>query len=232
MINLPRPLLVLGSARSGTTLFQRLLNSYDDVMIWGEHDGFLEPVAKSYFSLKDSPSMKEFSYPQALGPKVDIQEYKRPDQWQAWNNWFRPEDLNPIYRNLLEHFFISSWSDQLNYWGFKEIRYSKEDSVVDFILSINPDSKAVIIFRNPLNVIESQLGAFAGIGGRLEKVRKILILPKIVKMALEWKKMNQGFLDLHRTKPECITIFSYENFISKEGVKEAVFEKLGLKFTE
>ena len=34
-----------GGRRGGTTLLQRVLNSYDDVAVYGEHEGVLTPIA-------------------------------------------------------------------------------------------------------------------------------------------------------------------------------------------
>lgn len=226
------PLLLLGSARSGTTLFQRILNSYDEIIIWGEHDGFLQPLAESYFTLTTSPSMKEFSYPQALGSEVDIKEYKSPEQWQAWNNWFKQDDITSIYESFLRNCFASCWEQDLKYWGFKEIRYGENDKVIDLFLSINEKSKIVVIYRNPLNVIESQLSAFAGIGGRLEKLRKLIMLPKIIRMARTWRDMNQGFIKHHKKSPASVTIFSYERFTSDTRFSEQVLNNLGLSLGE
>ena len=43
------PIFLLGTHRSGTTLLQRIVNSSEDAMIWGEHGGFLGDIAEAYF---------------------------------------------------------------------------------------------------------------------------------------------------------------------------------------
>ena len=58
------PVFLVGTGRSGTTLVQRLLNSYSDTLIWGEHAGFLQQYSEAYNLLSKSPSMDEFSYSQ------------------------------------------------------------------------------------------------------------------------------------------------------------------------
>lgn len=225
-----RPLLILGSARSGTTLLQRILNSYDNVIIWGEHGGALRHIANSYFELINSESMQEFSYPQAKGPEVDLSYYKNPEQWQAWNNWFRPDDVCKTYKYMLENMFESPWRNQVRYWGFKEIRYGSSDKVIDLFLSCFPDTRVLFLYRNPLNVIDSQLQAFENIGGRLQAVRKTLNLGKVVRLALRWRRLNKKLLAYHHTFPENVLILRYETMISDTNVLQSVMARIGLGF--
>ena len=229
--NIPTPLLLLGSSRSGTTLFQRILNSYDDVIIWGEHSGFLRQLSDSYFHLKDSSSMDEFSFPQARGNRVDIGEYKNPKQWQAWNNWFTKNDIKDAFKEFTESFFLSQWGSGLNFWGFKEIRYGEDDRVIDYFMELIPSTKVVVIFRNPLNVIESQLSSFMDIDGRFAKLRKIILIPKIIRMCLIWNKKNRNFLKYFRAYPENVYIFPFERLIEDPKNLESILIKVGLNPT-
>lgn len=224
------PLLLLGSARSGTTLLQRIMNSYDEVMIWGEHNGSLAELADSYFNLLDSESMGEFSYSQAKGNLVNLGTYKNPEQWQAWNNWFERGDLKDIYRQFLASMFRSSWGDGLKYWGFKEIRYGADDRVIDMFRSCFPGTKVLFLYRNPVNVIDSQLHAFHRTGGRLKKLRKLLKLPKIAGMALEWRRLNRELLTYHRSCPDTVIIMKYEEMVSDNKVLERALGSIGLQF--
>ena len=227
------PLLLLGVSRSGTTLFQRILNSYDDVIIWGEHLGYLADLAESYFKVADSPSMKQFSFPQAKGQLVDLKEYKDPKQWQAWNNWFSQEDVKGLYREFLLSTFTGSWKSELSYWGFKEIRYGEDDDrVMEFFLDTFPNTRTVIIFRNPLNVIESQLSSFANIGGRLAKIRKILLLPKLFKMALRWNRKNLKYLEYAKKYPDSVLFFQFEEILSSQEFLQDVLNWVGLELTD
>jgi hypothetical protein len=230
--NKPIPLLLLGSSRSGTTLFQRILNSYDDVIIWGEHSGFLKQLSDSYFQLHDSSSMDEFSYPQAKGDSVDLCEYKDPKQWQAWNNWFTKNDINKFYNKFLESVFLSQWESGLNVWGFKEIRYGENDRVIDFFLELNPSTKVVIIFRNPLNVIESQLSSFMDIDGRLAKLRKILLIPKIIGMCLKWNNKYRNYLKYYQAHRDNVLVFSFDKLIEDKKNLSAILSKIGLEATD
>jgi hypothetical protein len=226
------PLLLLGVSRSGTTLFQRILNSYDDVIIWGEHDGYISDIANSYYKIVDSESMEAFSYPQSAGDEIELDEYKDPKQWQAWNNWFNKNDIKEIYKQFLIKTFAASWENELTYWGFKEIRYGEGDRVTEFFIDTFPGAKMVIIFRNPLNVIESQLSSFENIGGRLAKIRKILLIPKIYKMAIRWNKKNLSYLTHFKKYPDSINYFSFEEIVADEKKLSSVLAWLGLELTD
>jgi hypothetical protein len=225
------PLLLLGVSRSGTTLFQRILNSYENVIIWGEHDGFLSDIAESYFKVTNSESMEEFSYSQSKGGSASLSDYKNPKKWQAWNNWFEKKDIKNIYKEFLFKTFTSDWGKDISYWGFKEIRYGERDRVTEFFLDTFPETKVVIIFRNPLNVIESQLSSFENIGGRLAKIRKILLLPKIFKMAIRWNKKNLRYLKYFKDNPESVNFFPFEEIISDRNKLGSVLQWLGLPLT-
>jgi hypothetical protein len=48
---------------SGTTLLQRVLNSYQDVLIWGEHVSFLKDVANAYFRVWRNPDFFKSTTP-------------------------------------------------------------------------------------------------------------------------------------------------------------------------
>jgi len=226
------PLLLLGVSRSGTTLFQRILNSYEDVIVWGEHAGYLNNLAESYFQLVDSQSMEKFSFPQSKGNSIVIEKYKDPKQWQAWNNWFNKDDIDNIYRKLVINTFASRWKNDLAYWGFKEIRYGEGDRVVDFFIRLFPDVRVVIIYRNPMNVIESQLTSFNNTGGRLGKLRKLWMLPKIIKMALRWNKKNMNYLSYAKKYPDLVVFVSFESLVSDIVVLQDIMGKLGLQLTE
>lgn len=54
-----KPLFLIGSARSGTTLLQRILNSFDGVCIWGEHGGFFQSMAESFNAFKKDAVVRQ-----------------------------------------------------------------------------------------------------------------------------------------------------------------------------
>jgi hypothetical protein len=147
------PIFLFGAARTGTTLLQRLLNSYDDVMIWGEHAGMLEPIADAFYRGWDSPHL----FRERL-PLADVLADSRPEErFQAWLGWYGRDDWTAAYRNLLERLFVPEGLPGKRHWGFKEIRYMSrpEDRTLDLLRLLFPESLFVFIVRNPYNALAS-----------------------------------------------------------------------------
>ena len=83
------PIFLLGSGRSGTTLLQKILNSADDVMIWGEHGGFLKPIARAYFDHTEKPKVNQAIFrrnPVAKDPNLDFNRSMLTKIGYSWMN--------------------------------------------------------------------------------------------------------------------------------------------------
>ena len=225
-----KQLFLLGTGRSGTTLLQRFLNVHEDIMIWGEHSGFLNQLAESYFVLKDCSSMKEYSY-QHVAPS-DCKDlrifYKNPKKWQAWMNWFRPEDLASFYRQQLELIFNPEQVCKTKVWGFKEIRYGQNDLVIRFLRDLYPDAIFLSVVRDALNVIESQLTTFHQGASRFTRIKRLMQLPILWRIAKLWRDMNNTFV--YWTSQDANFYFiKYEEFIKDYTIIQEIFDKLGLE---
>jgi len=225
-------LFLLGSGRSGTTLIQRIFNSFDDVILWGEHSGFLDELASVYFHIKNCPSMHEYSYSQ-LAPK-DCDNlwgyYKNPKRWQAWNNWFGPDDLKKQFCVLVESIFNPEHMGKKRVWGFKEIRYGENPQVIDFLAELYPQAQFLVIARDGLNVIESQLTTFHQGTSNYPRLKRIIQLPILIKIAKKWAKTNNTFMDLQKNNPN-FHVIKYEDFIADNSIINDVTDKLDLTIT-
>jgi hypothetical protein len=145
----PTPLLVLGGHRGGTTMLQRLLNSYDDVAIFGEHEGILTPVAEAYFRGAESPQLfGNVRAPGTSDPRTD---------WQAWMSAVGPAEWDASFRTLVESLFRRPDATGVRHWGFKEIRYGTTpgDRAIDLVARLFPESRVAFLVRNPFNMLAS-----------------------------------------------------------------------------
>jgi len=145
----PRPLFVLGGHRGGTTLLQRVLNSYDDVALWGEHEGVLTPIAEAYFRGAESAQM--FANVRTEGtsdPRSD---------WQAWMSAIDRPAWDASFRALVTSLFLPARTEGVRHWGFKEIRYgtTADDRAFDLLATLFPDACVAFIVRNPFNMLAS-----------------------------------------------------------------------------
>jgi hypothetical protein len=143
------PIFLLGGHRGGTTLVQRLLNSYDDVAIWGEHEGALTPIAEAYF--RGAESRQLFGNVRAPGgsdPRTD---------WQAWMSAVTAADWDASFRRLVTSLFLPEGANGIRHWGFKEIRYGTtgDDRAIEMLARLFPEARVVFIVRNPFNMLAS-----------------------------------------------------------------------------
>lgn len=228
------PVFLIGTGRSGTTLVQRLLNSYPDTMIWGEHAGYLDSVAKAYTILAKHPSMEEYSFSQNRELKGDLSAavFKQPERWQAWNNWFAKTDVAEFFRIHLEEVFNAEKIGKHAYWGFKEIRYGIDDQVLEFLRELYPSAKFIFIVRNGLNTIESQLNTFHQGESKFLTIKRLIQLPIAIKIAKKWAKQNSNLFAFAKKNPDCTRLLRYEDLISQSTALEQLLEFLGKPLTE
>jgi hypothetical protein len=212
------PLFLIGSARSGTTLLQRVLNSAKGNYIFGEHGGFLKQIAESYnlFGKEDIAKNIDFK-------TGNIQNHvKDPRKWVAWSNKFDKEDLKNYYKNFIINFFRPDATD-VGYWGFKEIRYcDANNNVLKFLLELFPEAKFVFIVRNPFDVLKSQIQVFDNNERNNFRNR-----------VNDWKNRNRLFLEFLKDEKENCFLIKYEDLIDKNSPSlKDLFLFLGLDFTK
>ncbi len=177
--------------------------------------------------------MHEYSYSQ-LAP-TDCEDlwgyYKDPKRWQAWNNWFSPDDIQSNFRGLVEGLFNPEHMGKKRVWGFKEIRYGENPQVINFLSELYPDAQFLIVARDGLNVIESQLTTFHQGTSNYPKLKRIIQLPILIKIALKWAKMNHSFIQLQKQNPN-FKIMKYEDFILNNSIMDDITDNLDLEMTE
>ena len=197
------PVFLLGSGRSGSTLLQRVLNSYDDITIWGEHRGFLLGLSDAYFEIVAHPWNRQHwtsLWLEATPSWDQVREWKAGDQWQAWMNWVTVADVDEQFRRFLRSFFQHpSGATVGHFWGFKEIRYGRGDRVIEFLARLFPDARFVFLSRNGLNSVSSQVRTFQPAGTRFRALRDLASTRLVVHRAEQWRLQNATLLEWHRS---------------------------------
>jgi sulfotransferase family protein len=228
------PIFLLSSGRSGSTLVQRIFNSYDDVLIWGEHGGFLQEVASAYFRLREHPSNKKFIFAPGAGlqtiPWSEIPTLKRAENWQAWMNWFSIADVDDLFRQFVRALFTHPSAPADHIWGFKEIRYGPNDRVIEFLARLFPDAQFVFLVRNGLNTVSSQLSTFHPTGVRFHRLREVGRLPIVIRRSRTWRNQNTCFWHWHQSGRLRSDWVHFEDVIAGKPVLDRALAAVGKRF--
>ena len=221
------PIFILGSGRSGTTLLQKIINSADDVMIWGEHGGFLKQVALAYFHHTEKSRVKQAIFrrnPVAKDPNFDFHRLRQTDIAYSWLNWYGRREVTANFAGLIESFFHPPGMRK-RYWGFKEIRYGGNDRAIEMLAELFPNARFVLIARNPVDVIASQ--AALGWG------RRMALGSGWKQLSEAWAAQNRGLLQFQRANEERTRWIRFESMISKDsGEVDDLFDWLGFETSD
>jgi hypothetical protein len=216
------PIFLLGTGRCGSTLLQKILNSVDNVAIYGEHGGFLKQIAAAYFlNLEDKMIEKYIMSQNAAGkdPLSVFQTLKNPQLWSAWTNWYNRETVRSNFRDFIESFFNPISLEQKVHWGFKEIRYGLDDQVPEMLADLYADGRFVFIVRHPVHVVASKISARASDGIEAD--------------AHTWVAQNTSFLNFCRVHSERSKSVHYEEIISNNSKELShLFDWLGFSLSD
>ncbi len=215
------PIFLLGTGRCGSTLLQKILNSVDNVVIYGEHGGFLKQVAAAYFLNLEDKMIEKYIMSQnvaAKDPNSVFQTLKNPQLWCAWTNWYNRETVKNNFRDFIESFFNPISLEQKLHWGFKEIRYGLDDRAPEMLADLYPHGRFVFIVRHPVEVIASKISARASEGIEAD--------------AHTWVAQNSYFLTFFRENRERSTIVYYEKLIDHSKQLRQLFDWLGFSLSD
>jgi hypothetical protein len=211
------PIFLLGNGRCGSTLLQKILNSVDNIVIYGEHGGFLRHIAAAYFlNLEDKKIEKYITSQNVAGedPASVLESLKNPQVWSAWTNWYNRETVKNNFRDFIDSFFNPISLGRKLHWGFKEIRYGLGDRVLEMLADLYPKGRFIFMVRHPVEVVASKIGARMSEGIETDAHR--------------WVEQNSHFLNFCRQNKGRSRVFHYEDLISKNNSQlKQVFDWLG-----
>jgi hypothetical protein len=208
-----RPIFIFSAGwRSGSTLLQRLVNSSENILIWGE------PYKDSDYIRKLADSLRFFN--KTMPPKsYFIEYYIDPDNNKIIDQWTAclfptPNDLKNAHRQ----FFLSLFSEPsknlgFSNWGIKEVRLGIEYAY--YLKWLFPNSKFIFLFRNPYEAYNS----YRSFGRWYDSWPNRPVFTAR-SYGFIWRNLLEGYI-LHHKNFDSLLI-SYENLIS--GVFN--FEKL------
>lgn len=176
-----KPVFIFGcSHRCGSTLLQRLLNSTSDVMIWGEHDGYLNDYFWNFTHLvkwadrhnEERMIFIEKGYDDFLPNIIPSVETLR--------------EAARIY--ILSLFAIPAARLGRKVWGFKEVRYGVEIALA--LQDLFPGARIIHINRNLIDVYMSLKSWEATNPEWSQEFTK--------RSVNNWLRINRGFIEAGR----------------------------------
>ncbi len=226
------PIFLFGSGRCGSTLLQRALNAHPEVVMYGEHEGFLAPLANSYHRLTQTQDIQRFVFSEkAIPPEVVHGELSDLQADICWVNSFTAESVHSEYKRFLLSLLASDVDTDKVHWGFKEIRYLEGHRVIWMLRELFPDARFVFLFRNPAETIASGLTAW-------EQPDEIMADEQTFRKAvwqrfMRWASKYRYLLEHEEDLGENLYLLRYEDLVSDpKKHMDDVFGMLGLDTPE
>jgi len=216
-----RPVFVLGSGRCGSTLLQSILNQHPDFLIWGEHGGWLRPIADAYYVATTDDHALTFLREGSLSRQ--IKGLRTPGYLGNWDNCLQRREYPRAFGDLVRSLFVTPASTS-NRWGFKEIRYCLDpaDRTPDFLLECFPEAMFLIVVRNPWHTVFSMLSAWRrNVGLDVAAIDR--------ELDAAWNQWNTQYANLslfHQSAPHNSAIVRFEEMLDP-AFAEAIFSTLG-----
>jgi len=195
--------------RSGSTLVQRIFNSREKTIIWGEHRACLSAFSCIYKNLKEWSENGDFIRQR----NEFFKENRDPNIWIANlipNKSYLDAAIVKATRTFLDEYY-SEFKSNFDILGFKEVRYGREE--LELLRKCYANCKIIMIVRNPIDVWSSLLGVH-WYNGHLEGFIK------------QWNKNTGDYLEFLEEDNNSFLI-RYEDIIArKEDIME-LLSKLG-----
>lgn len=173
----PNPVFVFGCCqRSGSTLVQRLLNTHPDLMIWGEHHGYLNQFIAGYHSLLTWKA----EHPSSVDDFMAL-----ADRTFMPNAIADIGALDDAFRKHVAALFpVPQRRGVGSRWGFKETRYGID--IAFFLEKLFPGARFIHLVRHAANCLSSMRRLEADGMWQREWTDQAIG---------NWLSINRGFLD-------------------------------------
>jgi hypothetical protein len=216
-----RPIFVFAQPRSGSTLVQRLVNSLEDVILYGEHLEVLTGVAAAYdtFMARRGHSFCSEDSDRAAVQAKALHRLKDPTDFSPNANALSYEHVRATFRDFVKALVHPVRDPRFRRWGFKEIRYWSHDRVFEMLIDLFPQATFVFVVRHPLEQIASHEGTGWGKASIRERAER-------------WRDQAVSYLEYHRRRPDLSRLVRYEDLTRADSdAGRALIEFLGYAYT-
>jgi len=145
------PIFVLTTHRSGGTALTRAMNSHPQVVIWGEHGGWINKLAEADAIINHCPAL----HIPLNERKLVVYAAGQIDEFSPWTSPFDAKTYRDWTRALILHTFRKGLHAGQR-WGFKEIRYHTL-LTAQFLHEMFPSGRFVILRRDLTALVRSNL---------------------------------------------------------------------------
>lgn len=153
------PVFALSTGRTGSTLVQRVLNCHPDLVVWGEHFGFLNSFGSAHGQMcKPDQQLFPKTIAENKAPQLLLPSLKNPGAAIEWANPLSLQEFERRVCNFMHNYFSSRLENHQR-WGFKEIRYNNQETM-SMLRAAYPQGKFIFIQRDPFEVTRSKVFAF------------------------------------------------------------------------
>lgn len=199
------PVFLFGTGRCGSTHLQRLISLNTEIWVWGEHDGFLNPLMRGLRTYEDSAALKRAVFDVKL-PDADealVERVRSEAAILSWLNRLDRSSLRRELRTLIERLFSQGIPRGWSGWGFKEILYGGPDDTPAILLEMFPDCRAAFSFREPAATIDSMIRSWAPALAR--EPARVGEIPAVYEYrAKRWLTVMAYFIALKQARPDRI----------------------------
>lgn len=226
-MNKTQQLFVIGNPRSGTSLLRIMLNSHSAIVIPPEC-GFIHWWYKKYKNWNSKSSITEFI--------TDLKTSKKIETWQldfeALASFLETQKIETY--NELVFLVVSFYGSSIHQKQNPLVLGDKNNYYIDHLDTLQriaPDSKFLIIIRDPRDVYCS----YKGIAELNTKSIYVPKLPQSIENFTEnWKNNQSEILKFIKTlDSEQFTVINYEDLVlESESNLRKVCEFLDLEFEE
>ena len=151
-----RPVFLLTNGRTGSTWLQRTLSTHPDLVVWGEHYGFLHGLSVAYQGFKRDE--RKWGY---IAHSSREQKAFRSNALSIVDvEWITPLSLDAL-RDALRDTIKRLFDADNGRWGFKEIRYDSWQTI-RFLSELFPHGKFLNLRRLPVDNLASMWRAWIG----------------------------------------------------------------------
>ena len=202
--------------RAGSTLMQRVVNTYPNAHIWGETN-----LGPNLIKIREVFQQKE-----SEGSSEDVRQKFARGNRDAWTALMIPdyELLVAGFRAMLETMLGLDGK----ICGSKEVSYTRP--ILDLYKEVLPSAKYVLLVRNPLDVYLSLRRQSWWPSNRRTDSDVNKDIPRHIRVARGWAARTNGFLQFSQENPSLSMLVTYESI--SVDVCRRIFDFLDIEFDE